>query len=122
MENAKITEDQMYQQGKYPSIVDTDDLVFELGKQAVNNINHEKLITQLIDKARKNEFEFSKINSIQESNKIYEQNNKELNDEIIKLRREIESTKNDFLERESVLNDTITRLKSRKTKLKQVQK
>jgi len=35
----------LYQQGRFPSVVDTDDLVFELGKQVVDRINKEKLLS-----------------------------------------------------------------------------
>lgn len=110
MEDATITtdqpENQMYQHGRYPSVVDTDDLVMELGKQVVGNINNEKIIEQLITKTKQAEsnandahdkqaFEENKHKSIEESNKLYEKNNKELSDKLVVLRNEISSLKFD---------------------------
>ena len=141
MEGATITTDQpkeqMYQHGRYPSVVDTDDLVMELGKQVVGNINNEKIIEQLINKAKQAEanandahdkqvFEENKHKSVEESNKLYEKNNKEFGDEIVKLRSEI----SDFKKEETTYKETIKALKKpklkpkpkslTKTKLKQV--
>ena len=43
MEDARITQDPpMYQTPEYPSVVDTDDVIYELGKQVLDNINKEK--------------------------------------------------------------------------------
>ena len=151
MEDATITTDQqkeqMYQHGRYPSVVDTDDLVMELGKQVVGNINNEKIIEQLITKAKQAEanandahdkqvFEENKHKSIGESNKLYEKNNKELSDEIVKLRseirtlksehtnkvdefeRQIDTMKIDFKEEENTFKETIKALKKLKLKPK----
>jgi len=113
MEDAKITQDQtsqepLYQQGRYPSIIDTDDLVFELGKQTVNHLNHEKLIGKMIKQIESLQRENlqlrstktetvphseSKIKQLEESNKLYEENNRKLGNEIVKLRNQI--TQND---------------------------
>lgn len=152
MEDATITNEQpnnqMYQQGRYPSVVDTDDLVMELGKQVVGNINNEKIIEQLINKAKqaeakvndahdKQKSEENKHKSIDESNKLYEKNNKELSDKLVVLRNEIsslkfdntkkieefdkqiETIKIDFKEKETVFEDTIKALKMLKSKPKQ---
>ena len=151
MKDATITTDQpkeqLYQHGRYPSVVDTDDLVMELGKQVVSNINNEKIIEQLITKAKRAEanandahdkqiFEENKHKSIDESNKLYEKNNKELSDEIVKLRgeirtlkserinetiefeRQISTMKTDFKEEENTLKETIKALKRVKSKPK----
>ncbi len=151
MEDATITTDksneQMYQRGRYPSVVDTDDLVMELGKQVVGNINNEKIIEQLINKSKQAEanandahdkqiFEENKHKSIDESNKLYEKNNKELSDEIVKLRgeirtlksehvnktiefeRQISTMKTDSKEEENTLKETIKALKKLKLKPK----
>ncbi len=150
MKDATITTeqpDQMYQHGRYPSVVDTDDLVMELGKQVVSNINNEKIIEQLITKAKRAEanandahdkqiFEENKHKSIDESNKLYEKNNKELSDEIVKLRGEIRTLKSErvnetieferqistmktyFKEEENTLKETIKALKRVKSKPK----
>lgn len=141
MEDAKITNDQshdqMYQQGQYPSIVDTDDLVFELGKQVVNSINNEKIIKQLIEKAKQVEtdkaseheqkiFNENKLESLLESNKLYGKNNKDLSDEIVKLRNEIGNLKCDFDEKEKAFSDEKAGLeqtiKSLKTPVKTTKK
>ncbi len=129
MEGATITTDQpkeqMYQHGRYPSVVDTDDLVMELGKQVVGNINNEKIIEQLINKAKQAEanandahdkqvFEENKHKSVEESNKLYEKNNKEFGDEIVKLRSEI----SDFKKEETTYKETIKALKKLKLKPK----
>ena len=151
MEDATITTDQpnnqMYQHGRYPSVVDTDDLVMELGKQVVGNINNEKIIEQLITKSKQAEanandahdkqvFEENKHKSIEESNKLYEKNNKELSDEIVNLRseirtlksehnnkvdefeRQIDTMKIDFKEEENTFKETIKALKKLKLKPK----
>jgi len=151
MEDATITTDQpkeqMYQHGRYPSVVDTDDLVMELGKQVVGNVNNEKIIEQLITKSKQAEanandahdkqiFEENKHKSIEESNKLYEKNNKELSDEIVKLRSEIRTLKSehtnkvdeferqinamkiDFKEEETTYKETIKSLKRLKSKPK----
>ncbi len=151
MKDATITNDQpkeqMYQHGRYPSVVDTDDLVMELGKQVVGNINNEKIIERLITKSKQAEtnaidahdkqiFEENKHKSIEESNKLYEKNNNELSDEIVKLRseirtlksehtnkvdefeRQIDTMKIDFKEEENTFKETIKALKLLKSKPK----
>jgi small-conductance mechanosensitive channel len=155
MEDATITTDQpkeqLYQHGRYPSVIDTDDLVMELGKQVVGNINNEKIIEQLITKAKQAEanandahdkqvFEENKHKSIEESNKLYEKNNKELSDEIVRLRGEIRTLKSehinkvdelqrqigtikmDFKEEETTFKETIKALKKLKSKPKSLTK
>ncbi len=126
MEDATITTDQqneqMYQHGRYPSVVDTDDLVMELGKQIVGNINNEKIIEQLINKAKQAEadtaaayngrvFAENKHKSIDESNKLYEKNNKELSDEIVKLRSEIRTLKSEHTNKVDELQRQIDTMK-----------
>ncbi len=126
MKDATITTDQqneqLYQHGRYPSVVDTDDLVMELGKQVVGNINNEKIIEQLITKAKQAEtnandahdkqvFEENKHKSIEESNKLYEKNNKELSDEIVKLRGEIRTLKSEHINKVDELERQIDTMK-----------
>ncbi len=132
-------------------MIDTDDLVMELGKQVVGNINNEKIIEQLITKAKQAEanandahdkqvFEENKHKSIEESNKLYEKNNKELSDEIVRLRGEIRTLKSehinkvdelqrqigtikmDFKEEETTFKETIKALKKLKSKPKSLTK
>lgn len=95
MEAATITqetEQPMYQQGKYPSMVTTDDLVFELGKQLVGGLNKEKLLDALLEKSKKMENVLvetnkikldleKKITDLEHSNEQYIKNNQELDAE-----------------------------------------
>jgi len=108
MEDATIseqpTQEPLYQQGRYPSVLDTDDMVFEMGKQVVNHLNHEKLIGQIVKQTEAIQRENLQLKSLkiqteervaplelkakqlEESNKLYEANNRKLDEEIVKLR------------------------------------
>ena len=101
--NETVTQEEspLYQQGKFPSVVDTDDLVFELGKQVVDRINKEKLLDGLLKKTRALEEKFlasesiktdlvNKIEEFKVSNELYVQNNEKLSAEITRLRDENE--------------------------------
>jgi len=92
----------LYQQGRFPSVVDTDDLVFELGKQVVDKINKEKLLDSLVKKIQPLEEKLlasesakmglaNKIEEFKTSNNLYVQNNEKLNVEITRLRNKNES-------------------------------
>lgn len=101
MRDATITKDeQSVSQGRFPSVVTTDDLVFELGKQIVDKLNKEKLLEGLLKKKQQAESQIVDIEKIktdakkqiagfQESNRLYEENNRKLDSEIVKLRKEI---------------------------------
>lgn len=102
MQDATITQEQTSQslQGRFPSVVTTDDLVFELGKQIVDKLNKEKLLEGLLKKKQQAESQIVDIEKIkadakkqiagfQESNRLYEENNRKLDSEIVKLRKEI---------------------------------
>jgi hypothetical protein len=91
MEDATIqeTEQPMYQQGKYPSVITTDDLVFELGKQLVGGLNKERLLDTLLEKNKKTEKALieanktvlgaeKKIADLKISNEQYVKNNQEI--------------------------------------------
>ena len=135
MEDARITQDPpMYQTPEYPSVVDTDDVIYELGKQVLDNINKEKLLKVASNKIRMIESSSGTLNNaidnlknsndelthkleeksreledlknsnvIQEndntgelealriSNKKYEENNKKLDIELVRIRNELES-------------------------------
>ena len=101
--NETVTQEEppLYQQGKFPSVVDTDDLVFELGKQVVDRINKEKLLDSLIKKLQPLEKQFltsesikkglsDKIEEYKASNNLYVQNNEKLSAEITRQKNEIE--------------------------------
>ena len=104
LENKKVTqrEPPLYQQGRFPSVVDTDDLVFELGKQIVDRINKEKLLDSLLKKIQGLEEGFltsestkvslsDKAESFRKSNELYVQNNEKLSAEVTRLRGENET-------------------------------
>ena len=95
MEAATITqetEQPMYQQGKYPSVVTTDDLIFELGRQLVGGLNKEKLLDTLLEKNKITEKVLVEVNKamldaekktadLKISNEQYIKNNQELDAE-----------------------------------------
>ena len=103
MEDATITQEptqELYQQGKYPSVIDTDDLVFELGKQLIGNINKEKLLDNLLQKgrlleqmaveAKKESLEaIERKAALEESNKQYVVNNQKLDAALVRIRLEM---------------------------------
>ena len=97
----------LYQQGRFPSVVDTDDLVFELGKQVVDKINKEKLLDSLVKKIQPLEEKLlasesakmglaNKIEEFKTSNNLYVQNNEKLSVEITRLRNENESLRSEY--------------------------
>ena len=101
------TKEGLYQQGRFPSVVDTDDLVFELGKQVVDKINKEKLLDSLVKKIQPLEEKLlasesakmglaNKIEEFKTSNNLYVQNNEKLNVEITRLRNENESLRSEY--------------------------
>ena len=104
LENETVTqrEPPLCQQGRFPSVVDTDDLVFELGKQIVDRINKEKLLDSLLKKIQGLEEGFltsestkvslsDKAESFRKSNELYVQNNEKLSAEVTRLRGENET-------------------------------
>lgn len=98
MQNATITDEkETLLKERFPSIVDTDDLIFELGKQTIKILNLEKLLNNLLKKITTTEqmaADFSKaksdttkkINTLKESNKLYEENNRRLDSETVRLK------------------------------------
>jgi len=52
MDDATITQEEPLIKERFPSVVDTDDLIFELGKQAVKAINYEKLLDSMLKKTQ----------------------------------------------------------------------
>ena len=151
MEDAKITQtgesrkesqgQPMYQQGRFPSVIDTDDLVFELGKQVVDRINKEKLLENILKKTKgleigtvkvkKSQAEIEKkLVELKNSNTLYRENNKKLDKELVNIRDELENQKNQVVkikvENEKLnvaIVDIKAELKSKNaenTKLKQI--
>lgn len=110
---------------RFPSVVDTDDLIFEIGKQVTKVLNLEKLLTKLLDKTKALEgqtLDFAKQQSeamgraevLSESNKLYEENNRKLDAEIVRLREEIEELKQGLIQKD----EEIERLKQKKKRAK----
>ena len=102
MEDAKIQSNvnseggSLYQQGRFPSVITTDDLIFELGKETVDKINKEKLLNSLLKKSKAAEEQLEqfkaipqKLKDLQLSNKLYEEKNRSLGDELTKVRQEL---------------------------------
>ena len=134
-EPEQAKEEPLYQSGRFPSVVDTDDLVFELGKQAVQILNHGKLldnsikqITSLKDAitqavADKTESEL-KAASLSQSNKTYEQNNRELGDVITQLRKEAQELivlhNQELADRDNTITELNTIIEGQKAKKKPI--
>lgn len=140
MEEAKIQTDltdsnetgALYQQGRFPSVITTDDLVFELGKEAVDRINKEKLLNNLLKKSKaaeeqaiksqKNEAAIlKKFEPLEASNKLYEADNRKLSDELAKVRQELDTLiKQKALDKKAVedFEKSIKKLTTENTKLK----
>jgi len=117
MEDAKITDEKVvnkeqakdspnpfqYSQ-RFPTILDTDDITFELGKQVLNKINQEKLLENLLKKSQIDVQELIKLNKVllviktkseglEKSNLLYVENNKKLDGELVKNRKEFSEVK-----------------------------
>lgn len=117
MQDATITQEpekqSLYQQGKYPSVIDTDDLVFEIGKQVIGSLNKEKLLDTLLKKTKMLESALVEANeaksiaekdvpSLKLSNGKYIENNQRLDTELVKVRKELEKSKR--IQQESLKN------------------
>lgn len=135
MEDAKITQENeqnnLYQQGRFPSVVTTDDLVFELGKQVVERINKEKLLDGLLKKKQEAENQIvdiekikadhkNRVSVLEDSNQRYEKNNRGLGDELVKIRQDLTSKTNEvaqMIERyEGKLKELNEKLENKKVK------
>ena len=103
-EQLKQQEQSLYQRGKYPSVIDTDDLVFEMGVQLVGNLNKEKLLDKVVGRSRELEAALMSVEKAQKiaeekvaplklSNEQYILNNQKLDAELVKLRKELEETR-----------------------------
>lgn len=129
MEDATITQEPLVRE-RFPSVVDTDDLIFELGKKDVKALNLEKLLNSLIKKTEvasqtatdlsENKVEIAKkVSSLQESNKLYEKNNRKLDRELIKVRQELSDQININTQLTEKLNE-VQQVKRKSRKKKQL--
>lgn len=103
MEDAHIQQESgLYQQGQFPSVVTTDDLVLEMGKMVVDKLNKEKLLLSLLakTKAMKGDIVHAQAQAAQEhkhaevlrlSNVAYEESNRKLGDELASVRQKLAS-------------------------------
>lgn len=130
MEDARITpeakQEPLYPQERYPSVVDTDDLTFELGRNIISRLNYEKLIANLLKRAKNAEASVIQARSMlaaaeqfKVSNKLYEENNRKLDAETVVLRRKIETMTAEHKSREDTLNKSIDSLKAEIVRLEQ---
>lgn len=99
MDDASIQQESgLYQQGQFPSVVTTDDLVLELGRMTVDRLNKDKLLLSLLNKAKIAERDAQAINTrsiqstreietLRASNTAYEESNRKLGDELVIVRR-----------------------------------
>lgn len=104
MEDATISQEPLMKD-RFPSVVDTDDLVFELGKQAVKRMNLEKLLNGLLKKVKTLEEAEAKLAPLKESNNLYQETNRKLDAELVKIRQEVMGLKNDIAARDEIIND-----------------
>ena len=93
MEDATIIPDEqpMYQASEYPSVVDTDDIIYELGKQVVDNLNKEKLIKIAAQKIKTAQDMMGNTSHIMEDIKT---SNEKLRQELADKEKELEDMKN----------------------------
>lgn len=101
MEDVKITQnEQPTPQNRFPFVVTTDDLIYELGKNVVDKLNKEKLLEGLLKKKHQVESQVvdverikadtkKQILALENSNRRYEENNRSLGDELVKVRQNL---------------------------------
>lgn len=131
MEDATITQDPLVKE-RFPSVVDTDDLVFELGKQVVKAINYEKLLNSMIKKtqafnsvtsdvAKEKAVTEAKQAELQRSNALYQENNRKLDAALVQARNEKSVLEKVILEKDkliSELNEKLVKYNTNKTRRK----
>lgn len=139
MQDATITQKQeQVPQGRFPSVVTTDDLVFELGKQIVDKLNKEKLLEGLLKKKQQAESQIVDVEKVKaeakrqiavfkDSNRQYEENNRRLGDELVGIRKEFfdlkaEKTKLEENYKRQIQNLRVSREEALKPKRKRISK
>jgi len=136
MDDATITQEEPLIKERFPSVVDTDDLIFELGKQAVKAINYEKLLDSMLKKTQalsaatsdvtqaRSEMEAEK-QELQKSNALYQENNRRLDAALVKVRndkavledlipakdKEIETLNNVIREKDTLIGELTEKVK-----------
>lgn len=125
MKDATITQDeQTLSPGRFPSVVTTDDLVYELGKQVVDKLNKEKLLEGLLKKkyeaesqiigAEKTKSDSKKqVSALEESNRKYEENNRALDQELVRMRQELSGKTSETQQLIVQYNNALIKLKTK---------
>jgi len=115
MEDATITP---LVKERFPSVVDTDDLIFELGKQIVKIINHEKLLNSMVQKTQalgaatsevakaRSDMEAEK-KELQKSNAFYQENNRKLDAALVQVRNEKAMVETSLLDKNKAMEAVI---------------
>jgi hypothetical protein len=139
MEDATIdnqqTEEPLYQKGRFPSIIDTDDLVFEMGKQAVQILNSEKLLDRSIKQIGTIKQVNAQLNAanmdlkqkavaLDESNRLYQKNNQILDAELVSIRSNVRELAKEMAQQEvaheTALQALSTEFKAKEAEYKQI--
>ena len=110
MEEAQITENKpqdesMYQTPEYPSMVDTDDIIYEMGKQVVDNLNKEKLLKIALKKLQMINGVTSDKDTMIENLQIH---NQQLKDELDKNHDELKVLKESTGKHEEMMKELET--------------
>lgn len=98
MQNASISPDkgESLINERFPSVVDTDDLIFELGKMTVKVLNLEKLLNKLLTKTQAMQTVVKPTRPTEEVDKLnihLKHQNEKLGAEVIRLRAKIKALK-----------------------------
>ena len=131
MEDATITQEPLVRE-RFPSVVTTDDLVFELGKNVVDKLNKEKLLEGLLKKKQGAENQIvdtekikanckKQVSVLEDSNRRYEENNRNLGDELVMVRQDLTNKTNEIVQLKSSYEDMLKEL-NEKLKNKKVKK
>ena len=121
MEDAtiKTPDQQLYQQGEFPSMIDTDDLVFEMGLQRVGNMNKEKVLKAVTKRLTVLEGALKeagtgkvaaevKTEALGKSNKLFDDNNKKLDAALVNTRQELAKVKEELAKVKAEFNNIVT--------------
>jgi len=100
----KVPQQEFNLNSRWPSIITTDDLVFRIGKAQMEISNLEKLLTGVHGRLQGAEKALGEIQpklikaeEIRQSNKLYEENNRKLDAELSKIRRENNASLNEVI-------------------------
>lgn len=113
---------------KIPSVLSTDDLVFEVGKQAVRALNIEKVVDRITAEMNRlrallasSQQHLEKVPELESSNKSYQEKNRALDLALVDTRRELAGAK-DLLKTKDIKIMELERVKDSAEKLAQENK